>query len=176
MKRKTSSRHTAETEPEIIRLYPTRGWAALKLGELWTYRELLFFLTWRQLKVRYQQTMLGATWAVLQPLLQMVVFTLIFSGIAKIDSGGVPYPIFSYTALLPWTFFTTSINFGVPSLINNMNLVTKIYFPREVLPISAVAASFIDFLIASIVFLGMIIYYKIQITIMILWVPLRSLR
>lgn len=168
----TSSRHSTETEPEIIRLYPTRGWAALKLGELWTYRELLFFLTWRQLKVRYQQTLLGATWAILQPLLQMVVFTLIFGGIAKMDSGGVPYPIFSYTALLPWGLFSKALSEAGHSMVMNRNMITKIYFPRLLIPLASVLSGIVDFLIAFVVLLGMMVYYKIWPTNAIWTLPL----
>jgi len=175
MKCKTSSRHTSETEPEVIRLYPTRGWAALKLGEMWTYRELLFFLTWRELKVRYQQTLLGASWAILQPLLQMVVFSLVFGGIARMASDGVPYPIFSYTALLPWGLFSKALTDAGRSMVMNRNMITKIYFPRLLIPISSVLSGVVDFLIAFVVLIGLMVYYKIWPTSAIWTLPLFTL-
>ena len=142
------------------------------LRTLYEYRELLWMWTLREIKVRYKQSILGAAWAILQPLAVMIIFTLVFSFFAHVPTDGVPYPIFSYTALLPWTFFATSISFAVPSLVNNMNLVTKIYFPREILPIAAVIAAFVDFLVASIVFLGPMIFYRLPLQRGLLWVPL----
>ncbi|MFC1922175.1 ABC transporter permease [Chloroflexota bacterium] len=118
--------------------------------------------TIREIKIRYKQSFLGGAWAILQPLSLMVVFSVIFTWFIQLPTEGNPYPIFSYTALLPWTFFATSISFGVPSLVGNMNLVTKIYFPREIIPISVVIASFVDFLVASTVYVGMLFFYKIQ--------------
>lgn len=129
--------------------------------ELFRYRELLAAWAIRDIRVRYKQTMLGAAWAILQPLSLMVVFSVVFTLFVRVPTEGIPYPIFSYTALLPWTFFANAISFGVPTLVGNMNLVTKIYFPREILPLAAVAASFVDFCIAAIVFIGMMIYYQI---------------
>lgn len=134
------------------------------LKELLNYRELLISITLREIKVRYKQSLLGAVWAIIQPLFMMVIFTIIFSKFAKIPSDGIPYPIFSYTALLPWTLFASSLNFAIPSLVNNANLVSKIYFPREIFPISSVLAAFFDFGIASLVFIGMLIFYQIHIT------------
>ena len=139
---------------------------------LFSYRELLFNWVWREIRIRYKQSFLGIVWAILQPLLMMLIFTLVFSIFAKIASEGIPYPLFSYTALLPWTFFATSISSGVPSIVNQMDLVTKIYFPREILPISSVIAAFFDFLIASTVFIGLIFFYKVPLTVQILWFPL----
>ncbi|MEW6088676.1 MAG: ABC transporter permease [bacterium] len=139
--------------------------------ELFHYRELLFTFAARDIKVRYKQTIMGVGWALLQPLSLMIIFTIVFSKLVRIQSEGIPYPVFSYCALLPWSFFSNSVNFGVASITNNMNLVTKIYFPREVFPFSAVIASFIDFLIASIIFIGMIVFYKINLNFYMIWIP-----
>jgi lipopolysaccharide transport system permease protein len=141
------------------------------LRELYAYRELLWMWTLREVKVRYKQSLLGAAWAVLQPLVLMIMFTVVFSYFARVPTDGMPYPIFSYTAVLPWTFFATSITFAVPSLVTNMNLVTKIYFPREILPVAAVAAAFVDFLVASIVFLGLMLLYGVPLRATLLWAP-----
>lgn len=141
------------------------------LRMLYGYRELLWEWTRRDIKVRYKQSVLGAVWAILQPLALMVIFVVIFSWFIKVPSDGVPYPVFSYCGLLPWTFLAASIGFGVPSVVGNMNLVTKIYFPREVLPISAVAACFVDFLVASTVFGGMLVVYRMPVTWALVSVP-----
>jgi lipopolysaccharide transport system permease protein len=124
----------------------------------------------REVRVRYKQSLLGVAWAILQPLALTVVFTLIFSFLVRVDTQGVPYPIFVYTALVPWTFFSTSLGFGIPSLVNNMNLVTKIYFPREVLPMASIGAAFVDFSAASVVFVGMLVFYGVQPGVHALWV------
>jgi lipopolysaccharide transport system permease protein len=141
----------------IIR--PSRGLISLKLGELWEYRELLYFLIWRDIKVRYKQTVLGAAWAILQPLLTMVVFTIFFGKLAKIPSDGIPYPIFAYCALLPWTLFAKALTDSSNSLVANERLITKVYFPRLVIPISTVLSGLVDFAIAFVVLLGMMAYY-----------------
>ncbi len=138
--------------------------------QLYEYRELLITLTLREIKVRYKQTALGAAWAIVQPLALMVVFTVIFSFFLKIESQGLPYPVFSYSALLPWTFFATSLTFGSVSILNNGNLITKIYFPREILPFSSIGAAFLDFLVAGTIFIGLLVYYKINLTFNILYV------
>ena len=140
------------------------------LAELFQNRDLLWLWTSREIKVRYKQSLLGIAWAILQPLALTVVFTLVFSLLARIDTGDVPYPVFAYSGLLPWTFFATSLNFGVPSLVNNMNLITKIYFPREILPLASIGAAFVDFLIASCIFVGMMLVYRVWPGIEILWV------
>lgn len=142
------------------------------LTELFRYRDLLWLWTWREVQVRYKQSLLGAAWAILQPLALTLVFTVIFSRLVRVDTGGTPYPIFAYAALVPWTFFATSLSFGIPSLVNNMNLVTKIYFPREILPLASVAAAFVDFLMASIVFAGLMLVYHVVPTVLSLWVIL----
>lgn len=151
---------------------PTHGWLSLHLGELWHYRELLYFLTWRDIKVRYKQTALGVAWAVLQPLITMVIFSVIFGQLAKLPSDGIPYPIFSYAALLPWGLFSGALQRAGTSLVANSNLITKVYFPRLVIPISAVAAGLVDFVISFVVLLGLMFYYRITPTWMILTIPL----
>jgi lipopolysaccharide transport system permease protein len=142
------------------------------INELYRYRELVLVWGLREIRIRYKQAFLGTAWAVLQPLVMMIVFTLVFSRFAKVPTDGIPYPIFSYTALLPWTMLSTAITFGVPSLVNNLNLVTKTYFPREILPIGAVGASFFEFLVASSIFVVMLIYYRIEPSWAMLWLPL----
>lgn len=142
------------------------------LRELLRYRELLWMWTVRDIKVRYKQTLLGAAWAILQPLSMMVVFSLIFTYFVRMPTDGIPYPAFSYTALLPWTFLATSVSFGVPSVVTNMNLVTKVYFPREIFPIAAVAASFVDFLVASVVYIGMMLVFRVGLKATMLLIPL----
>lgn len=149
-----------------------RAGAVRHLTKLYEYRELLLTFAWRDIKVRYKQSFLGAAWAILQPFSLMVIFTFVFSKFARVPSDGIPYPIFSYCALLPWTFFSTSLTTAIPSLISNMNLVTKIYFPREIFPLSAVIARFFDFLVASTIFVGMLIYYEVSLTFHMLWLPL----
>lgn len=135
------------------------------------HRELLWMWTQRNIMVRYKQSFLGAAWAILQPLSLMVMFTFIFTIVLQVPSNDVPYPVFSYSGLLPWTFLAASITFAVPSLVQNMNLVTKIYFPREIFPISAVLASLVDLLLASIVFMAMLLFYEIRLSITMLLVP-----
>lgn len=145
------------------RLEPSRGWVSLKLSELWAYRELLYFLTWRDIKVRYKQTVLGAAWAIIQPFMTMIVFTLFFGGLAKIPSDGIPYPIFSYTALVPWSFFAAGLSMSSNSLVGSANLIKKVYFPRLVIPIATVLSGVIDFLLAFIVLLLMMAFYLITV-------------
>ncbi|MGE3777828.1 MAG: ABC transporter permease, partial [Pirellulaceae bacterium] len=136
-----------------FRIQPSRGWVDLGLGELWQYRELLFFLTWRDIKVRYKQTLLGAAWAIIQPLFTMLVFSLFFGRIAQIPSDGVPYPIFSFAALVPWTFFANGLMQSSQSLVAGSNLVKKIYFPRLAIPIATVLSGVVDFVLAFLVLL-----------------------
>lgn len=145
---------------DVLILRPSRGWGSLNLGELWRYRELIYFLTWRDLKVRYKQTVLGAFWAILQPFLSMVVFSVFFGGLLNIPSEGIPYPLFSYTALLPWGMFSKALNDAGRSLVTNRAMITKIYFPRMVIPLSSVLASVVDFFIAFVVLLGMLLYFN----------------
>jgi lipopolysaccharide transport system permease protein len=143
------------------------------LRELYTFRELLWIWTLREVTVRYKQSFFGVTWAILQPLALMAAFTIVATFLrGLIETGGIPYPLFYYSALLPWTFFSNSISQGTPSMINNLNLVVKTYFPREILPIAKVGVSFFDFLVASIVFVIMFIIYDVPLTGKVLWVPL----
>jgi lipopolysaccharide transport system permease protein len=151
---------TNKARDEIIILRPSHGWGSLNLGDLWNYRELIYFLTWRDLKVRYKQTALGAAWAILQPVLSMVVFTIFFGGLLNVSSDNVPYPIFSYTALLPWGVFSKALNDAGRSLVTNRAMITKVYFPRLVIPLSSVLAGVVDFLFAFVVLLGMMWYFK----------------
>src|ERR1700728_4594869 len=131
---------------------PIHGWANLKLKELWEYRELLYFLVWRDVKVRYKQAALGAAWAILQPLLTMLIFSLFFGRLAKVPSDGIPYPLFSFTALVPWNFFATSLQQSSNSVVGSSNLITKVYFPRLAIPLASVLAGLVDLAIAGGVF------------------------
>jgi lipopolysaccharide transport system permease protein len=146
---------------EVLILRPTHGWGALNLKELWLYRELVYFLTWRDLKVRYKQTVLGASWAIIQPFLTMVVFSIFFDRLLKVPSDNIPYPIFSYTALLPWGVFSKALTDAGRSLVLNRTMITKVYFPRLIVPMASVLASVVDFLIAFVVLLGMMWYYRV---------------
>jgi lipopolysaccharide transport system permease protein len=150
---------------------PSKGWALPKLRELWEYRELLYFFAWRDIKVRYRQTVLGALWAILQPVITMVIFSMVFGRLAQIPSDGLPYPVFSYAALVPWTFFANTITQASNSLIVNANMVKKIYFPRLALPIATVLAGIVDFVLAFIVLLAIMLYYGLVPTSNILWLP-----
>lgn len=149
------------TEGSTILIKPSQGWVSLNLKELWEYRELFYFLVWRDIKVRYKQTVLGVAWAVLQPLFTMIVFSIFFGWLAQMPSDGVPYPIFAYSALLPWQLFVRSLTASSNSLVANENLITKVYFPRLVAPLSAMLAGVLDFAIASVVLLGMMGFYHI---------------
>ena len=161
-----------ETEAvPMIRIQPSKGWVSLRLRELWEYRELLYFLTWRDIKVRYKQTVLGAAWAIIQPFFTMVVFSLFFGRLAKVPSDGIPYPIFSYTALVPWTFFAQGLSQASNSLVSSANLIKKVYFPRLAMPIATVLAGVIDFVLAFIVLLAMMLAYGIVPTVYIFWLP-----
>lgn len=142
------------------------------LTKLYQYRELLWMWTIRDIRVRYKQSLLGIVWAILQPLSLMAVFTVVFSYLARVPTDGVPYPVFSYSALLPWTFFAASVGVGVPSVVANMQLVTKIYLPREIFPIASICASFVDFLVASSIFLVLMLFYQIPLHVTVLYVPL----
>jgi len=157
-----TSAATASREPEIVHIKPSTGLAALNLGDLWRYRELVLFMIWRDVKVRYKQTLLGAAWAVIQPVLTMLVFTFVFGTVAKVPTEGMPYPIFSYTALLPWGLFTAALNTASRSLTSNQNMVTKIYFPRLVLPLASVLGGLVDFAIAFVILIGMMLYYHVS--------------
>ncbi len=140
---------------------PPKGWASIGLRELWDYRELLYFLTWRDVKVRYKQTALGAAWAIIQPLFMMLVFSLFFGRLAKVPSDGIPYPIFTFCALLPWQLFAHALTESSNSLVGNQNLITKVYFPRLVVPIAAVLGGLVDFAVAFAILLVMMFYYGV---------------
>jgi lipopolysaccharide transport system permease protein len=155
-----------------IHIEPSRGWVSLRLKELWTYRELFYFFVWRDIKIRYKQTVLGASWAIIQPLMTMVIFSLFFGRLANMPSDGIPYPIFSYAGLVPWTFFANGLLQSSNSLVNNSNMIKKIYFPRLVLPISSVFSGIIDFGLAFVVLLLMMAYFQIYPTVYIVWLPL----
>ena len=155
----------------VLRIEPSHGWVSLRLRELWEYRELLYFLTWRDIKVRYKQTVLGAAWAIIQPFFTMVVFSLFFGRLAGIPSDGVPYPIFSFTALVPWTFFANGLNQSSNSLVGSADLIKKVYFPRLAVPIATVLSGVVDFVLAFVVLMGMMLYYGVVPTINTLWLP-----
>lgn len=157
---------------ETYRIAPTRGWVALRLGEIWEYRELLGFLIWRDIKVRYKQTLLGGLWAILQPFLTMLLFSLFFGRLARIPSDGLPYPLFCYTALVPWSFFANGLTQSSNSLVGSANLITKVYFPRLAIPLATILAGVIDFALALVVLLGMIGWYGIRPTWQVVWIPL----
>lgn len=163
---------TPVVEESVVLIKPTQGWTSLGLGELWAFRELLFFFVWRDIKVRYKQTALGASWAIIQPLFTMVVFSLFFGRLAKIPSDGVPYPIFSYTALVPWTFFAAGLTQSAGSLVGNAHLIKKVYFPRLAVPVAAVLSELLDFALAFVVLIGMMAYYGIVPTVHAAWLPL----
>ena len=158
-------------EGSVTVIEPSKGWVSLRLPALWRARELLFFLIWRDVKVRYKQTLLGATWAILQPLLTMVVFSIFFGKLARMPSDGVPYPLFAYVALVPWTFFANGLTLSSNSLVANQTLLRKVYFPRLVIPVSAVAAGLIDFGIAFVVLLGLATRYGVPPTANLIWLP-----
>jgi len=144
-----------------FRIDPPDGWAPIGFRELWEYRELLYFLMWRDIKVRYKQTALGAAWAIIQPVFMMLVFTLFFGKLAKVPSDNLPYSVFTFTALLPWQLFSHALTESSNSLVSNQNLISKVYFPRLVVPISAVLGGLVDFAIAFVILLGLILYYGI---------------
>jgi lipopolysaccharide transport system permease protein len=159
-------------EVPVTVIRPSRGWISLNLRDLWEYRELLYFLTWRDIKVRYKQTVLGAAWAIIQPFFTMVVFSLFFGKLAKVPSDNIPYPIFSYAALVPWTFFANGLSQSSTSLVASANLIQKVYFPRLVVPISAVISGGVDFVLAFVVLLGLMLFYGIVPTAAVVWLPL----
>lgn len=155
-----------------LRIQPTKGWTSLRLKEVWDYRELAGIFIWRDLKVRYKQTIVGALWAVIQPFLTMVIFSIFFGRLARVPSDNIPYPIFSYAALVPWTFFANSINLASNSLVGNADMIKKIYFPRLTMPVAAVLGGLVDFAFAFVILLVMMLYYGYIPTINILFFPL----
>lgn len=159
-----------QTTPTFV-LAPSRAWFSLRFRELWAYRELLYFLVWRDVKVRYKQTALGVLWVVLQPLLMTVLFSVVFGGFAGLPSAGVPYPVFAFVALLPWQLFAYALAASSTSLILNQQLITKVFFPRLIVPLAAVLVGVIDFAIGLLALLGMMVYYQIALTAAILVLP-----
>jgi len=172
----TSSRAVSPSSVERselphVRIEPSKGWISLGLKDLWQYRELLFFLTWRDVKVRYKQTALGAAWALVQPLFTMLVFTLFFGRLAKVPSDGIPYPLFSYTALLPWQLFAYALTESSNSVVTNERLITKVYFPRLFVPLASILAGLVDFVISFALVIGMMVWYGVRPTWAVLTLP-----
>lgn len=165
---------TIDAAPVVL-IQPGTGWLAFDLGALYRYRELLYFLVWRDVLVRYKQAAIGVAWVVLQPLLTMVIFTVIFGHFAKLPSDNLPYPIFAYTALLPWNYFAQAIGRSGTSLVSNSNLISKVYFPRLIIPISSALAPLVDFMISFVILLGMMVWYGIAPTWGVLALPLFTL-
>jgi lipopolysaccharide transport system permease protein len=160
--------------PALI-IEPSKGWVPVNLNELWEYRELLYFLGWRDIKVRYKQTALGAVWALIQPVSTMVIFSLFFGRLANVPSDGIPYPIFAYAALVPWTFFANGLSQASISVVGSGNLVKKVYFPRLAIPLAAVLSGVVDFALAFVVLVGMMVYFGMALSIKILVLPVLSL-
>lgn len=160
-----------DTVPVIV-LRPSRGWTSLDLGSIWQHRELLYFLTWRDLKVRYKQTVLGGLWAIIQPFFTMVIFSLFFGRLAGIPSDGLPYPLFCYAGLVPWSFFTNALTNASNSLVGNANLITKVYFPRLVVPMASVLAAVVDVAFSALVLFAMMAYYEVAPTWRLVTLPL----
>jgi len=159
-------------EHPLIVIEPSKSWVAINLRDFWAYRELLYFLTWRDVKVRYKQTLLGAAWAIIQPLFAMLIFTLFFGKLAKIPSDGIPYPLFAYAGLLPWTFFSNAVTNSGNSLVGSANLITKVYFPRMVIPAAAVLAGLVDFFFAFLILIALMLYYRVSPSISLLILPI----
>jgi lipopolysaccharide transport system permease protein len=159
------------TEIPLVVLRPASGWSAINFRDLWLFRELIFFMTWRDLKVRYKQTFLGASWAILKPFLTMVVFSIFFGELAGVPSDGVPYPIFAFTALLPWELFANALSVASRSMVQNRHMITKVYFPRIILPLASVLAGLVDFMIAFVILVGMMLFYGISPTSAIWMLP-----
>ena len=162
----------ADLDDRVIRIEPSHGWAALELWELWEYRELVWFLIWRDVKVRYKQTSMGIAWAIVQPVMTMVVFTLVFGRLAQLPSDGLPYPIFTFTALLPWQLFSTALTSSTNSLVASSHLISRVYFPRLVVPIASVAATLVDFGIGFVILLGLMAWYDLSLGLAVVVLPL----
>jgi len=163
-----------QRQPTVV-IVPQRGWISLNLGEIWAFRDLLFFMTWRDISVRYKQTVLGVAWAIIQPLISTFVFSVFFGALAKIGSDGVPYPIFNYVAQLPWGYFSTALGSAANSLVGSSTIITKTYFPRMIIPLSAVITPLFDFMIAFLILILLMPIYHITPTWNILWLPLLML-
>ena len=157
--------------PAVVHIRPSRGIRWVNLGELWQYRDLFYFLVWRDIKARYAQSVLGVGWAVIQPFVYMIVFTVVFGNLVKISSDGVPYPIFSYTALVPWTYFSRSLSGSADSLVRSSNMFSKVYFPRLIMPLTPGLTRLVDFSIASLLVFGLMAWFRMTPTIWVLIVP-----
>lgn len=168
----TQPLNTAQAPTYHTHIKPSTGWIPVRLGELWDHRELVYFLTWRDFKVRYKQTVLGVLWAILQPLLTMVVFTFIFGRMAGLSSDGLPYPVFNFAALVPWTFFAYALGQASNSLVSSANILTKVYFPRLAMPLATVLSGLVDMALAFGVLLLLMAFYRIAPSANIVWVPL----
>jgi lipopolysaccharide transport system permease protein len=163
---------TASTNRKnILRIQSSKGWVPLKIRDLWEYRELVYFLMWRNVKIRYKQTALGASWAIIQPFMTMLVFSLFFGRLAKVPSDNIPYPIFSFAGLVPWTFFSNSLALASNSLIGSAHLITKVYFPRLAIPIATVLSGVVDFAVAFLMLLVMMLYYGVTPMVRMMWLP-----
>jgi lipopolysaccharide transport system permease protein len=180
LKDQTTHRFSADSSEEsrvataavpVAIIHPPKGWVPLELGELWEYRELLYFLIWRDIKVRYKQTVLGVAWAIIQPFLTMVVFSIFFGRLARMPSEGLPYPIFAFSGLVPWMYFANALAQSSNSLVLDERMITKVYFPRLIIPMSAVLAGLVDFAISFVVLVGMILFYGIMPTTAIWTLP-----
>jgi len=168
----TESRQGSDTADYELVIEPTRGWVSLRVMEIWQYRELLFFLIWRDLKIRYKQTALGISWIVLQPVLSVAIFSVIFGYLLKVPSYGVPYPVFVYAALLPWNYFANSLSQSSTSLVDSANLITKVYFPRMIIPMTAVVSGLVDFVISFLVLTVLMIVYGFFPSVTVVFLPL----
>jgi lipopolysaccharide transport system permease protein len=163
---------TSVPKQEIITVIePSKGWLRVNFRELWAYRELLFFLSWRDISVRYKQTVMGAAWAIIQPLLSMVIFSVFFGKLAKIPSDDIAYPIFSYAGLLPWQYFSSAMSDSARSMVGQGKILTKVYFPRLIVPLAAVLPPIVDFAIAFVILIGLMFYYGVAVTWRLLWLP-----
>lgn len=157
--------------PHVV-IRPSRGWSSLGLGDVWEYRELLYFMVWREIKGRYRQTALGISWLFLRPIISMVVLTAVFGGLIKVSSDGLPYPLFSLAALLPWGYFSQAVQRATNSLVENMHIISKVYFPRMVVPLAGTISGLVDFAASFVVFLGMLLLYRMPLRPEMLWLPL----
>lgn len=170
---------TSGSPPPHLRttvIEPSRGWVPLKLSQLWEYREVLYFLVWRDIKVRYRQTLIGAAWAIIQPFMTMVIFSVFFGRVAKMPSDGIPYPLFAFAALVPWTIFANAVTLSTNSLVHSGHLITKVYFPRLLVPMARVLSGLPDLGLSFLVLLGMIWWYGLlQIGPAVLWLPALAL-
>ena len=169
---RSSASHPPLPDQPLVVIQPSTSWNLLSLKDIWAYRELLFFLTWRDVKVRYKQTALGAAWAILQPLFMMIIFTIFFGRLAAVDSAGIPYPLFALAGLVPWTFFANSVTASSNSLVGSANLITKVYFPRLIVPAAAMLAGLVDFVLAFLLLAVLLLYYRVSLTVQVLFLPI----